>query len=214
MESRMVLIINAENRRLFGPELLAMHRQRKMLFVDERCWNVPVVGDLEIDRYDHDATTYLLAMSASDIHDVLGSVRLLPTETAHLMSDLFPHACRAEVPRGARIWEVSRLCIRSDIRSRRLRLALLWEMVGAVMETALLFGVEQVTFVANAALLPLALGCGWRADVLGPTLPDGDDEITAVAARVTPAALRNVRRRFGIVAPVTRFPVPVSRQAA
>jgi acyl-homoserine lactone synthase len=209
----MVLIINAENRRLFEAELLSMHRQRKVLFVDERCWKVPVVGDLEIDPYDRDATTYLLAKSSPDSHTVLGSVRLLPTVTAHLMSDLFGHACRRDVPRGPRIWEASRLCISSDVRSRRVRLALLWEMIGAVMETALLFGVEQVTFVANAALLPLALGCGWRADVLGPTLPDGDDEITAVAARVTPSALRSVRYRFGVVAPVTRFPLCVSRAA-
>jgi acyl-homoserine lactone synthase len=213
MESRMVLIINAENRRLFEPELLAMHRQRKALFVDERGWNVPVAGDLEIDRYDHDATTYLLVKRSPE-GDVLGSVRLLPTVTSHLMSDLFGHACRTEVPRGPRIWEASRLCIRPDIRSRRLRLALLWETVGAVMETALLFGVEHVTFVANAALLPLTLGCGWRTEVLGPAVPDGDDEITAVAARVTPAALRSLRRRYGIVAPVTRFPVPLSCQAA
>jgi acyl-homoserine lactone synthase len=213
MESRMVLIINAENRRLFGPELLAMHRQRKILFVDECGWDVPVTEDLEIDRYDHAATTYLLVKRSPD-GDVLGSVRLLPTVTSHLMSDLFGHVCRVEVPRGPRIWEASRLCIRSDIGSRRLRLALLWETVGAVMETALLFGVEHITFVANSALLPLTLGCGWRAEVLGPTVSYGDDEITAVAAHVTPAALHSLRRRFGIVAPVTRFPVPVSCQAA
>ena len=209
MELRMVLIINAENRPLFEPELIAMHRQRKALFVDECGWNVPVVGDLEIDRYDDAATTYLLAKAGPESREVLGSVRLLPTTTAHLMSDLFGHACHANVPRGPQTWEVSRLCISARIRSRRLRLAVLWEMIGAVMETALLFGVGQVTFVANAALLPLALGCGWRADVLGPTLPDGNDQITAVAARVTTGALRNVRRRFGVVAPVTRFPLSV-----
>ena len=66
----------------------------------------------------------------------------------------------------------------------------------------------------NAALLPLALECGWSAARLGPTLPDGDDEITAVVASITPEGLRAVRGRLGISGPVTRFPLPAVKIAA
>jgi acyl-homoserine lactone synthase len=145
---------------------------------------------------------------------VLASVRLLPTIRPHLMTDLFLDACHGAAPCGPAIWEVSRFYVSCELRGRRARLALLWEIVCGVMETTLLFGIEQITFVANAALLPLALNCGWPAVTLGPTLPDGDDEVTAVAASITPVGLRNVRHRFGISGPVTRFPVPTARIAA
>jgi acyl-homoserine lactone synthase len=210
----MMFVVNAGNRSLFRAEILQMHRQRKAVFVDVAGWNVPVVGDLEIDSYDGSDTTYLIAKETPSSEEVLASVRLLPTTRPHLMSDLFVTACRGVPPRGPRIWEASRFCISHRIASRRVRLQLLWQTVCGVIETALLFGVEQVTFVANAALLPLTLNCGWRATTLGPTLPDGDDQITAVAAAISVDALHTVRRRFDIAGPVIRLPRPMTRIAA
>jgi acyl-homoserine lactone synthase len=210
----MILIINAENRSLFESELIEMHRQRKAVFVDGYGWNVPVSGDLEVDGYDGANTTYLVAKTGSSGADVIASARLLPTVRAHLMADLFVAACAGNVPSGPTVWEVSRFCVNPRIASRRKRVQLLWEMACGVMETALLYGVEKVTFVANAALLPLAMQCGWSAVRLGPTLPDGDDEITAVAASITPEGLRATRSRLGVHGPVTRFPLPAVKIAA
>jgi acyl-homoserine lactone synthase len=210
----MILIINAENRALFGAELAEMHRQRKAVFVDRAGWNVPVMGDMEIDSYDVEQTTYLICKPSSASHQVMASARLLPTVRPHLMTDLFVDACGGNVPRGPEVWEVSRFCVNPQITTRRRRVELLWEMVCAVMETTLLYGVEQVTFVAGAALLPLALDCGWKTTLLGPTLPDGNDEVTAVAAWITPDGLRAVRGRLGISEPVTRFPLPATSIAA
>lgn len=210
----MIFIINAENRVLFEADLIEMHRQRKAVFVDGAGWNVPVTGDLEIDSYDREDTTYLIAKPDPHSNEVLASARLLPTVKPHLMSDLFLDACGGTAPTGPAVWEVSRFCVSRALTSPRQRMVLLWQTVCAVMETALLFGVEQVTFVASSALLPLALNCGWHAATLGPTLQDGDDEITAVAASITPAGLRNVRKRLGISGPVTRFPVPATVRIA
>ena len=209
----MIFIINAENRQLFASDLVEMHRQRKRVFVDESRWQVPVVDDMEIDCYDRADTTYLIAKAEPD-GPVLASVRLLPTVTSHLMADLFLDACGGTAPRGPGIWEVSRFCAMPTLQSGRTRVDMLWEIICGVMETALLFGMEQITFVANAALLPLAFNCGWQAEILGPTLRDGDDEITAVAVKITPEGLRDVRRRFGFVGPVTRFLTPTARIAA
>jgi acyl-homoserine lactone synthase len=210
----MILIINAENRSLFESELIEMHRQRKAVFVDRYGWNVPVRGDMEVDGYDDESTTYLIAKSGSSDAAVLASARLLSTVRPHLMADLFLAACGGTAPSGPSVWEVSRFCVSPTIDRRRKRLELLWEMVGGVMETALLYGVEKVTFVANAALLPLAMECGWNAVRLGPTLPDGDDEITAVVASITPEGLRAVRSRLDVHGPVTRFPLPAVKIAA
>jgi acyl-homoserine lactone synthase len=200
----MIFIVTAENRELFCSELNEMYRQRKQVFVDRLGWNIPVVQDMEIDRYDRDETIYLIAKAALDA-PVLASVRLLPTVGPHLMSDVFPSACDGGPPCGPSIWEVSRFCIAPDVHSCRARIGLVWDIVCGVTETALRFGIEHVTFATNGALLPLVLECGWQAEPLGPTLPDGEDEITAVAAATTTDGLRNVRRRFGVPYPVTRF---------
>lgn len=200
----MLFIVTAENRSLFADELAEMHRQRKRVFVDGLGWKVPVVDDREIDPYDRDDTIYLIAKSEPQ-GPVMASVRLLPTLGPHLMSDLFRSACGGEPPRGPTIWEVSRFCTAPGIASRRRRVGLLWEVICGITETALLFGIERVTFQSNGALLPLVLDCGWRAEPLGPSLPDGDDQITAVAASITPDGLQNVRQRFGVPRPVTRF---------
>lgn len=210
----MIFIVDAHNRALFERDLLEMHRQRKAAFVDAAGWNVPVSGDMEIDRYDSHDTTYLLAKTEANAGELLASVRLLPTIGPHLMSDLFLDACSGSPPRGPAVWEVSRFCVNPRLKNRRVRLQLLWEMVCGVIETSLLFGIEQVTFVANAALLPLVLNCGWNAQRLGPTLPDGDDELTAVVATIEPRALRDVRRTFAIAGPVSRFPSAAARIAA
>ncbi len=202
----MVFIANAGNRCLFGPDLEEMHRQRKVIFVDRAGWQVPVLADREIDSYDRVDTVYLLAKEEPG-RGLLASSRLLSTTTPHLMSDLFSAACRGGVPRGPTIWEISRFCTAPTIQNRAQRLDLLWEMICAVMETALVHGVDQVVFVASRALLPLAIGCGWDARALGATLRDGSDEITAVIAAITPDGLRRVRERYRVPAPVIRFPV-------
>ena len=202
----MVFIANAENRGLFGPDLEEMHRHRKVVFVDRAGWEVPVLADRETDAYDRADTMYLLAKEGPH-GGLLASVRLLATTAPHLMSDLFAAACRGGVLRGPTIWEVSRFCTTPVIHDRILRLKLLWEMICAVMETALVYGIDQVVFVANRALLPLAIGCGWDARALGATLRDANDEMTAVVAAITPEGLRRVRTRYEVPAPVIRFPV-------
>lgn len=73
------------------------------------------------------------------------------------------------------------------------------------METALIFGIERVTFVASAALTPLAAKAGWDAQPLGPARRVGRDRLTAFVAGIDQQGLKRVRKSNGIKAPVTRF---------
>lgn len=209
----MIFIVNADNRSRFEAELSQMHRHRKAVFVDQIGWPISVAGDREIDAYDRADTVYLIAQATCK-GPVLASARLLPTTRPHLMSDVFAHACSDGPPRGPAIWEASRFCAAPSLINRRERLHLLWEIFCGVTETALLFGIDRIVFTANAALLPLALRCGWRARRLGPTLSDGADQVTAVGVDVEPAGLRAIRRRFDIPGPVTRFVAPSLEIAA
>lgn len=200
----MIFVAHSSNRHLFSADLAVMHRQRKRIFVDGMGWKLPVIRDMEIDGYDREDTTYLLSKDELD-GEVLASARLLTTDGRHLMSDLFAGACQQPAPRGSGVWEVSRFCVAPGM-TRRVRLRLLWQITCGVMELGLLHGIEQVVFVANRALLPLMLNCGWEARVLGPTLPDGNDAVTAVAARLSEEALAVVRRRYEVAAPALASP--------
>lgn len=206
----MIVVINAENRRLFEADLSEMYRQRKTVFVDRAGWKIPVVADQEIDCYDREDTIYLLSKEELD-GALLASVRLLPTTRPHLMGDLFATACQDAPPHGPTIWEVSRFCTNPDLPGRGIRLALLWEIICGVMETSLLYGIEKVIFVANRALLPLALTAGWEVRKLGETLRDEDDDLTAVTAVISTAGLGRVRHYHGIAIPAIRFPASAPR---
>lgn len=208
---RMVFLVNAENRHLFAHDLSEMHLHRKRVFVEGLGWPLPLIGAFETDRYDGEDVMYLLVKD--DLHGRLrASARLLRTDRPHPLLDLFPHLCDNGVPQGANVWEVSRFCP-NPLTRRRDRLALLWQIMCASLETALLFDIERLTFVANRALRPLALHCGWDAVPLGSTGPDRDDEVTAIAVAVTRSGLRRVRERFGIAGPVIRF-FPAAATAA
>jgi acyl-homoserine lactone synthase len=200
----MIFVVNAQNHRLFQADLVQMCRQRKAVFVDGAGWQLPVIGDMEMDAHDREDTLYLLAKNRPE-GQVLASVRLLTTTGPHLMCELFDAADRETIPRGPTVWEASRFCTAPGIRGRGRRHALLWEIICGVMETGLLYGIEEVIFAAGRALLPLALHCGWEARVLARRLRQPDDEVTALAAAITAAGLRRVRRLHGIPAPAIRF---------
>ena len=202
----MIFVVDAGNRRHFPADLAAMHSQRKAVFVDRAGWRVPVVADLEIDRYDLlEDTVYLLAKEES-CGPLRASTRLLTTTGPHLMQDLYSTDRRAAFPSGPTVWEVSRFCTAPGIGGRGKRLGLLWEIICGVMELGLARGIDEVIFAANRALLPLALGCGWEARAIASTMADGNDEVTAVAALLTQQGLRNVRDRHGLPDPVIRAP--------
>jgi len=208
----MILIVDAGNRAAFSADLSTMFTHRKRVFVDRLAWNVPVHDTHERDSYDDANTTYLLAKHTLD-GPLLASARLLSTERPHLMSDVFQPICAQPSPRGASVWEASRFCTSPEVTSRRARVQLLLEIITAIMETSLLLGKDRVVFTANRALLPVALRCCWQTHLLSPTVADGNDEVTAVIARVTPTLLREQRERFGLHAPIARYVSSIERAA-
>lgn len=200
----MIHIVTAENRHLYRHALMEMHVQRRRLFVDEMKWALDASTEFEIDAYDAEDAMYLIEAAAPRAR-VSGSVRLLPTSRPHLMSDVFAHLCPDGVPRSERIWEASRFCPAPETPKGEPRRVLLARIIAGIMETALLFGIEKVSFVASAALAPLAFKAGWRCEPLGPTRRCGRDRVTAFMAHIDADGLRAVRLRSGLGRPVTRF---------
>lgn len=209
----MIHIVNAENRHLFHHALMEMHRQRKSLFIDTMGWNLDAPHGLEIDAFDSEDTTYLIDMDHPR-GEVRASARLLPSGRAHLLSEVFSELCPGGVPRGDLIWEASRFCPAPSVAKGEPRRACLARMIGAILETGILFGVEHVTFVASAALAPLATAAGWEVTPLGPSRRVGRDRLTAFSAVIDAAGLKNVRSRARSAGPLTRFVPGAVRLAA
>lgn len=205
----MIHVVTSENRTNFNSELLEMHRQRKAVFVDQMKWPLPCEEGLEIDDYDSVDATYLLYFDNGELR---ASARMLPTDRPHLLGDIFADLCAEGVPAGPAIWESTRFCPCPEAAPKERR-QLLGVMIAGMMEAALLFGVDEITFVAGGALKPVALAAGWEARALGPTARRGGDRITACAAAVTPQGLRAVREKHGLVRPLISY-APQRRRAA
>lgn len=168
-----------------------MFADRKALFVDLFGWDIPVIdGRFEMDSYDGPETVYLVVVGEDGDH--LASMRLIPSEQPHMLSEVFSHLCPAGVPVGPRIWESSRLCLpqRHGAEGRR---ALRNALISAMVDFALDRGIDSYTGVLPAKFRNEVVTMGWLAEPLGPATPDASGSIGAFAAHIhrdTPARLR------------------------
>lgn len=179
-----------------------MHTDRKRIFVDALRWDIPHDGTQEVDQYDNDRAHYLI-LRDSNSQQHLGSVRLLPTTAPHMLDDVFPFLCEGEVPRGPKVWEITRLLVSPDL-GRRERMPARNMLARAMIEFGLMMGIEKFTAVCEIGFLTQLLAAGWRIDPLG--LPQ------QVAGSLIGAVLIHVEAEF--IAKTTegwRHPGPVLR---
>jgi N-acyl-L-homoserine lactone synthetase len=90
-----------------------MFRHRKIVFHDQKKWDVNIVDDeYEIDEYDRDDTCYLMSFDGRG--KLVGSMRLISTAMPHMLSGPF----RSMFPEigfsSPNIWEVTRFVVLGD----------------------------------------------------------------------------------------------------
>src|SRR5665213_3013686 len=197
----MVQIVTAANRDRFEPQIAEMHHDRKRVFVDWLKWKIPVVdGRYEIDQFDGSDAVYLIESDRKSGRH-LASLRLLPSTRPHLLKDVFPILCDGPVPTGEDIMELTRFCVSPDV-GRPEAMRLMNHMWVAAVEYAMLFGVARYTCISHLQFVSLMLSSGWEAEPLGmPQSIDGQGT-GAIIFTITPATLRECRRRFGYRAPI------------
>lgn len=188
---------------LDNPLHAAMFADRKRVFVDILGWDVPIVDDrFEIDQFDGDDATYIVADNGSEGHR--GSMRLLPTVRPHILGTLFAHLCDGPVPRGGGIAEITRLCLPSQVATERR--AVRDTLISAMVDHCLANDVTALTGVVRWGFLEQICAMGWRCAPLGP--PCRVDGVELGAFRIdldadTPALLAAT----GIYRPVAIAPV-------
>lgn len=197
----MVQIVTSLNRAQCEPLVRDMHYDRKRVFVDWLKWNVPVVeGRYEMDQFDGEDAIYLIE-SDRRTGKHLASLRLLPSTRPHLLKNVFPGLCDGDVPVGEEVFELTRFCVTPDV-DKATALKLMNHMWVAAVEYALLFGVERYSCVSHRQLLHVMLNSGWDVVPLGPQRDCDGLAIGAILFTISPATLRECRRRFAYRAPV------------
>ncbi len=196
----MIHLISNDNKHLYGELLSKMFQDRKSVFIDRLDWNLVAPNGEERDAFDTNDTIYLIVVDDNK-GDIRSSLRLNPTINPHLMSELFSELCVDGVPRGNEVWEISRYCYNPDYTKRADRIRALTEIMCGVMECALLYGWEKLTFVIGTALIPHCIGCGWEIRPLGLPQKDNGQSICAFEVKVTRAGLHAVRNNASL-----RFP--------
>ncbi len=189
----MLCVVTKENRAGYARELAAMHRDRKLVFIDRLGWNLHALKDgREIDQFDTDDAIYFI--EAEDGRH-RASMRLLPTTKPHLLSEVFPHLCAGPVPRGTDTFEATRLCITPEAtkdEARRLR-GIVWL---GVLQYAFAHGVRRITGVTHVQFLQQVLASGLDVEPLGlPQMHEGA-LIGAHIVRITPDDERRQRDKL------------------
>ena len=166
--------------------LRTMHEDRKRVFVDTLKWDLKHDGSQEHDDFDRIDATYLVSSDIEGKH--LCSVRLLDTESTHLLGTVFPQLCESGVPRASDVKEITRYIASPRLRASERQRAR--NMVcRALIEYGLLHGIRMYTAICEMSFLTQMLAAGWRCDPLGlPQRIDGSI-IGAFCIHVEPEAI-------------------------
>jgi N-acyl-L-homoserine lactone synthetase len=192
--------------------LRAMFCDRKRVFVDLLGWDVPVIGDFEIDQFDTQSAHYLIVTDPSGTQHH-GSLRLLPTTEPHILGDLFPHLCAGEVPRGPNIFEVTRLCLSPSLKAKERR-HVRNQLATALVEYGQHLGITKITSVANIGWLSQIVAFGWRTMPLGLPQDSESGVIGAVEIHIEPDSLERLERAGTFARAHWSMPIEALQHAA
>lgn len=155
-----------------------MFEARKRVFVDLLKWDVPVLNDrYEIDQFDTPHAHYLILTGDNVSHRA--SARLLRTDRAHILGELFPVLCDTDIPSGAHTREITRFCIEPTLSRNDRRIARN-QLVTALVQHALAEGVTDYTAVANMAWYRQIAEFGWKCRALGAARHIGGECLLAL----------------------------------
>lgn len=187
-----VHVITHENKNIYRDKLHQYYRLRHQIFVEERgWWDLKRPGGLEIDAYDNDHATYLLAIDAGR---VVGGQRLYPTLRPHMISEVFPHMAGRGIPQAPCVFEWTRYFVVKERRTGRTDCRLL----AAMQEFCLDEGITEVTAVVEMWWLPRWQQAGFKVRPLGlPHMIEGQPCIAA-AVEISEASLAHVRKLAGL----------------
>lgn len=196
----MIHHIDNRNRSLYGPELDALHRARKAVFVDELGWKLKVRDGMEHDEYDDERASHLVAFDAA--RDVAMAIRVRPADDRTMLTDHFAHFLPAGMRPvdDGRTWEVTRgFCRETGMRrgARQRRAACML----APLDLALAHGIDRYVGFTDVRTLGIFYHFGWKMTLLGDPQPYGEGDGVVFEAEVSRRIVEGIRTMWGLPEP-------------
>lgn len=199
----MIHVVTAANRGFYEPQLEAMHRLRRELFIVGRGWDLEERDGGEYDRCDDERAIYLLMLDQDA--QLLGGMRLRPTDDWSVLTDALPHLVMGDAARLKRpdVWEMTRhvsIGLGATAPEARRRSA---EIRVAMTELALRDGISQFVGAMDTGLLGPATQ-GWirlKAAGLPQPYPEGGSGL-GFTIPVSEGLLADLRRDFACPVPI------------
>jgi len=201
----MIHIITSENRHLYGPQLWAMHEERRRQCVEKNGWvDLVVLDGGEIDDYDDHRAIYLLGFN--DALDLEVGLRLRPTDDRCMLADKFAHLIApGETPKkGADVWEASRLFTTGAYRKRKGpgRGERVFECWAAAFELALRHDVTRFVGMIDMQLYPGILNSPIDTRLVGVPRPYAYGVVAGSEIAVSRDLLDRVLEAIGRESPI------------
>ncbi|MCA0028661.1 MULTISPECIES: acyl-homoserine-lactone synthase [unclassified Mesorhizobium] len=190
-------LVTWDNRKHYRKVLERYFRIRYEIYVKQRRWRAvarPI--NIEIDAFDNEHTLYVLALDTNG--KILGGSRLVPTLEPHLMSEVFPVLAGDRPPRAAEIFEWTRFFVVPSLRTHGTPSPIAGLVLCGLLEIAQRLGIRQISVVCETFWPKRLRALGWTLTELGDVLEHPDGDIIALLIEVTPEAVEQTRRAYGI----------------
>lgn len=187
-------------------ELDLAFQLRHRVFVEERRWeNLRSPDGRETDQFDHDEAVHFLLYGGDN--RLIGYQRLLPTTRPHLLSEVHPHLCEIDMPKGPEIFEWTRFAVERSHRGDGGGLGRAGaELVLGFVEWGLANGVSAVVVEVSPFHLLKFVEGHFMVELLGRPRQIGDDTILAVLAKFD----ERTRDRMRLIAEHSRKAAPAA----
>ena len=190
-------LVTWDNRNHYRNFLELYFRIRYEIYVKQRRWRAvarPI--NIEIDAFDNEHALYVLALDTNG--KIVGGSRLVPTLQPHLMSEVFPGLAGGRPPRAAEIFEWTRFFVVPSLRTQGASSPVAGFVLCGLLEAAQSLGIRQISVVCEAFWPKRLRALGWTLTELGDVLEHPDGDIIALLIDVTPEAVEQTRRAYGI----------------
>jgi acyl homoserine lactone synthase len=163
-----MLIHLSSNTKRYNLDILnELYKVRSKIFIDRLDWDLQRTNCMEIDQFDHDECHHLVSM---ENEEVIGGVRLTPSEAPNLAFDLFSDilGLPSEIKRSPKLLESSRFGLlqntdRASVKGIRQKTLELFE---GMMKFGLDYGYENIITVTDIRIEKILKRAGWALERL------------------------------------------------
>jgi acyl homoserine lactone synthase len=197
----MIKLVHGYQRDTFPDIIDQMHRLRKAVFHDRLKWEVPILGDWEIDEFDDENPLYVMSLNSAG--QLKGCLRLLPTTGPNMLRDVFSKITdNCDIVENPFVWESSRFCVDvsngNDQRDTSVISKTTVELIAGMGEVGLMASLDHVVTVYDAFLRRIIKQTGCHETLIGTPTRYGKIMTYAGLFAIDKTALDTFKRTWSL----------------